>query len=214
MRRSLKIRGRRKEKEKLPSGITADYSASFFAQLDRDVLDDAHQISSSAIHSTQSDSSEASLTSLTNNSSKNLPPLPPKPPKRGILKGPRLNVGPSSMMMMMTTEASSPTTNMHNGSGDGHIENNLLVRNTLQNEVIAYQNLPFNKVNANRDELQLIYGEDDYNQVRRSPQQMHQFVHGQQDTKLLHVSIIFIYMYSIHGVDRWTDFFLLEFYLG
>uniref|UniRef100_A0A182N298 Myosin motor domain-containing protein n=1 Tax=Anopheles dirus TaxID=7168 RepID=A0A182N298_9DIPT len=30
------IRGRRKEKEKLPSGITADYSASFFAQLDVD----------------------------------------------------------------------------------------------------------------------------------------------------------------------------------
>lgn len=36
MRRSLKIRGRRKEKEKLPSGITADYSAEFFAQLDID----------------------------------------------------------------------------------------------------------------------------------------------------------------------------------
>ncbi|XP_055528444.1 uncharacterized protein LOC129720762 [Wyeomyia smithii] len=36
VRKSLKIRGRRKEKEKLPSGITADYSASFFAQLDID----------------------------------------------------------------------------------------------------------------------------------------------------------------------------------
>lgn len=36
MRRSLKIRGKRKEKEKLPSGITADYSASFFAHLDMD----------------------------------------------------------------------------------------------------------------------------------------------------------------------------------
>lgn len=34
VRRSLKLRGRRKEK--LPSGITADYSASFFAQLERD----------------------------------------------------------------------------------------------------------------------------------------------------------------------------------
>lgn len=33
VRRSLKIRGRKKEKEKLPSGITADYS-SFFANLD------------------------------------------------------------------------------------------------------------------------------------------------------------------------------------
>lgn len=36
VRRSLKIRGRRKEKEKLPSGITADYSANFFAHLDID----------------------------------------------------------------------------------------------------------------------------------------------------------------------------------
>lgn len=36
VRRSLKIRGRRKEKEKLPSGITADYSAEFFAHLDID----------------------------------------------------------------------------------------------------------------------------------------------------------------------------------
>lgn len=36
VRRSLKIRGRRKEKEKLPSGITADYSAEFFAALNAD----------------------------------------------------------------------------------------------------------------------------------------------------------------------------------
>lgn len=37
VRRSLKIRsGKRKEKEKLPSGITADYSSAFFAQLDVD----------------------------------------------------------------------------------------------------------------------------------------------------------------------------------
>lgn len=36
VRRSLKLRtGKRKEKEKLPSGITADYSRAFFAQLDR-----------------------------------------------------------------------------------------------------------------------------------------------------------------------------------
>jgi myosin-18 len=37
VRRSLKIRsGKRKEKTKLPSGITADYSSAFFAQLDVD----------------------------------------------------------------------------------------------------------------------------------------------------------------------------------
>jgi hypothetical protein len=36
VRRSLKIRSRKgKEKVKLPSGITADYSSAFFAQLDR-----------------------------------------------------------------------------------------------------------------------------------------------------------------------------------
>lgn len=39
-RKSLKLRHRRKdkEKEKLPSGITADYSANFFADLNRDLL--------------------------------------------------------------------------------------------------------------------------------------------------------------------------------
>lgn len=36
IRRSLKIRTRRKEKDKLPSGITADYSADFFANLNVD----------------------------------------------------------------------------------------------------------------------------------------------------------------------------------
>lgn len=38
VRRSLKIRSRRKEKEKLPSGITADYSAEFFAHLNQDII--------------------------------------------------------------------------------------------------------------------------------------------------------------------------------
>uniref|UniRef100_A0A1B6M7S0 Uncharacterized protein n=1 Tax=Graphocephala atropunctata TaxID=36148 RepID=A0A1B6M7S0_9HEMI len=95
VRRSLKIRGRRKEKEKLPSGITADYSASFFAELNRN--SDGTDGPSSHGRSdtlTQSDSSETSLTSLSNpgTSQRNvLPPLPPRPPKRGILKlSPRL----------------------------------------------------------------------------------------------------------------------------
>lgn len=192
MRRSLKIRGRRKEKEKLPSGITADYSASFFAQLDRDVLDDAHNTSGgtsmSLMHGrtpeglAQSDSSEASLTSLTN--SKNLPPLPPKPPKRGILKGPRLSVGSVSN----SSDATSPTstnTVFQNGS-ENHHENNLLQRNTLQNEVIAYQNLPLQR--SSKDELQLIYSEDDsYREVVRH--HSHHAYPGHQDTKLLHVRI-------------------------
>ncbi|XP_008210437.1 unconventional myosin-XVIIIa isoform X1 [Nasonia vitripennis] len=192
MRRSLKIRGRRKEKEKLPSGITADYSASFFAQLDRDVLDDAHNSvnsSSTVVGLTQSDSSEASLNSLSN--SKNLPPLPPKPPKRGILKGPRLSTGPIASGVNEPTSPTSAVAMFQNGQ-DGHVDsNNVLVRNTLQNELIAYQNLPLQqqqRLNA-RDEMQMVFSEEETTtyQMRRSPQQMHQFGHGQQDSKLLHV---------------------------
>lgn len=152
MRRSLKIRSRRKEKEKLPSGITADYSANFFAELDRSMdsnsetkshggpgglggLSGSGGVNSSGggsawLKDAHSDtgSSEASLNSLTNYSnlprsssagSKMLPPLPPRPPKRGILKGPRLSI-----------------------TSTGSNDENLLLRNTLQNEVIAYQNIP------------------------------------------------------------------------
>uniref|UniRef100_A0A8D8Q532 Uncharacterized protein n=1 Tax=Cacopsylla melanoneura TaxID=428564 RepID=A0A8D8Q532_9HEMI len=36
VRRSLKLRSRRKDKEKLPSGITADYSAQFLSEYDRE----------------------------------------------------------------------------------------------------------------------------------------------------------------------------------
>ncbi|KAL7300502.1 hypothetical protein TKK_0006503 [Trichogramma kaykai] len=233
MRRSLKIRSRRKEKEKLPSGITADYSASFFAQLDRDVLDDVHKSTANTTNNSvsmlsgggssstsgighsivmhhpgpQSDSSEASLTSLSNNGKPNLPPLPPKPPKRGILKGPRLSVDPGSL---------SPTAS-HNGDNNHHqlsshhhqqqphshhhlqqhpppapSENNLLQRNTQQNEVIAYQNLPLNKSSSmsaseSRDELQMVYSEEEFsNQVLRRGISPNQYV-GQQDTRLLHV---------------------------
>lgn len=85
VRRSLKIRGRRKEKEKLPSGITADYSANFFAHLDLDrggverdrameeVLADGNATidhsgesgeNVAAVNVSQSDSSETSLQSF------------------------------------------------------------------------------------------------------------------------------------------------------
>ncbi|KAJ9582345.1 hypothetical protein L9F63_003305 [Diploptera punctata] len=108
VRRSLKIRGRRKEKEKLPSGITADYSASFFASLEHgpeysggssslpghnvSSLIPASPSPSSGTNSswirsgggdtlTQSDSSEASLTSLNNPpTSGHQRSLPPLPP--------------------------------------------------------------------------------------------------------------------------------------
>ncbi|KAG5895496.1 hypothetical protein JTB14_034812 [Gonioctena quinquepunctata] len=100
VRRSLKIRGRRKDKEKLPSGITADYTADFLASLERtdspisttpgSPLPSGHHHNNDGY--TQSDSSETSLNSLNNpHNQKNLPPLPPKPPKRGILKTPKVN---------------------------------------------------------------------------------------------------------------------------
>ncbi|XP_049839804.1 unconventional myosin-XVIIIa isoform X2 [Schistocerca gregaria] len=175
VRRSLKIRGRRKEKEKLPSGITADYTASFFAGLEHGPEYGGGSSSlpghnhhgqygaptgnggggygspaspsyggaagaaagawasrggaASAVDGlTQSDSSEASLTSLSHPpppQQRSLPPLPPRPPKRGILKGPRLALAADAAVQ--------------NG-GDNH-HDAILVRNTLQNEVITYQNV-------------------------------------------------------------------------
>ncbi|PSN51337.1 hypothetical protein C0J52_07932 [Blattella germanica] len=152
------------EKEKLPSGITADYSASFFASLEQGPEYSGgssslpgHNISSAIPASpspssgtnsswmrsgggdtlTQSDSSEASLTSLNNpcttvgGQQRSLPPLPPRPPKRGILKGPRLSVN----------SAGSGEHVNHHGENN-HNDSSILVRNTLQNEVIAYQNVP------------------------------------------------------------------------
>lgn len=141
VRRSLKIRGRRKEKEKLPSGITADYTAAFLASLERTDSPDISTTPGSPSHGsrhqhqdgyTQSDSSETSLNSLNNTQNhKTLPPLPPKPPKRGILKTPKVNV---------THEDDRQTTesNGYTAVDSNHMD---LVRNTLQNELIAYQNL-------------------------------------------------------------------------
>lgn len=148
VRRSLKIRGRRKEKEKLPSGITADYSASFFADLNRD--EDGSCGGSRGENLTQSDSSEASLTSLNNpgTSHRMLPPLPPRPPKRGILKqAPRI---------------SNNTTGLSDNMN--YNDNSLVMRNTLQNEVIAYQNIP----KKSRSDL-TVGGNDSVDQWRTSP---------------------------------------------
>ncbi|XP_076756790.1 unconventional myosin-XVIIIa isoform X1 [Xylocopa sonorina] len=226
VRRSLKIPGRRKEKEKLPSGITADYSASFFAYLDRDLVENSQNSSGSGQCArtgnnwttrtpdglTQSDSSETSLTSLTITSStslatptntpgqpgKNLPPLPPKPPKRGILKGPRLSV--SSTVNSLSEEIQLP-----NGNETSYQEaSNLLVRNTLQNEVIAYQNVPAhlsgfgNSVSKEEgcSEEETQTGQSSW-QVspqrvaqqaqQQQHQQQHHHHHHQSDTKLLQV---------------------------
>lgn len=134
VRRSIKIRGRRKEKDKLPLGITADYTADFLASLER--VDSPNSTISSSPYAfnhlqdgyTQSDSSEASLNSLTNlQNQKVAPPVPPKPPKRGILKGPRVSV--------TLENGGGPEDEQHNG-----LDHNNVAMNTLQNEVIGYQN--------------------------------------------------------------------------
>lgn len=146
VRRSLKIRGRRKEKEKLPSGITADYTAAFLASLERTDTPDNSTTPGSPSHTshlhqhqdgyTQSDSSETSLNSLNNPQvHKTLPPLPPKPPKRGILKTPKVNVTQENDHHRNHTSE----INGYDASDNGHMD---LVRNTLQNELASYQNLP------------------------------------------------------------------------
>ncbi|KAH8294837.1 hypothetical protein KR018_003523 [Drosophila ironensis] len=152
VRRSLKIRGRRKEKEKLPSGITADYSADFFAALNADSGSNGagggagtgtggpeqdrgnEEIVASVMTHIESRSANGAgvsvnysevTHSLLAGGLKNrfLPPVPPKPPKRGILKGSRSNM-----------------TNVHEeitftGGAGGTPE--MLVRNTMQNELLA-----------------------------------------------------------------------------
>ena len=140
VRRSLKIRsGKRKEKVKLPSGITADYSSAFFAQLDRGneeiisgntttVIDlnngDVYERHHNQL-TTSSAAVSATFTSHSDNSSDNsinlhsagtnkpsLPPVPPRIPKRGILKGSK--------------------SSLHNtNDSDSRV---ILMRNTLQNE--------------------------------------------------------------------------------
>ncbi|KAH8332745.1 hypothetical protein KR074_009979 [Drosophila pseudoananassae] len=148
VRRSLKIRGRRKEKEKLPSGITADYSADFFAALNADSSGNGsnggastggpeqdrgnEEIVASVMTHIESRSSngagvsvnysEVTHSLLAGGKNRFLPPVPPKPPKRGILKGSRSNM-----------------TNVHEEitftGGGGTPE--MLVRNTMQNELLA-----------------------------------------------------------------------------
>lgn len=143
VRRSLKIRsGKRKEKAKLPSGITADYSSAFFAQLDVDrgseqdrgneevitgntttVIDlnngdvyerHHHQVttSSNMVSATFISHSDNSSDNSLNSKPTNLPPVPPRIPKRGILKG-------SKASLLNISDSDSRA---------------VLMRNTLQNE--------------------------------------------------------------------------------
>jgi len=115
VRRSLKIR--RKNKEKLPSGITADYTENLFAELNKD---ESSKGGSLPGYASRSDSSETSVNSLPQVPAKVLPPLPPRPPKRGILKGVRNSLNTE----ISEQDISNPI---------------LLAKNTLQNEVITFQ---------------------------------------------------------------------------
>lgn len=69
-----------------------------------------------------------------------MPPVPPKPPKRGILKGPRINV----------TRDGSANTSI---PSDSHA---LLIQNTLQNELITYENVRRYPVDS-LDEVNFFY---------------------------------------------------------
>lgn len=65
-----------------------------------------------------------------------LPPVPPKPPKRGILKGPRA-VARNESISSSTTNHSLPTDSKA-----------LLIKNTLQNELITYENVSSRQVDS------------------------------------------------------------------
>lgn len=60
-----------------------------------------------------------------------MPPVPPKPPKRGILKGPRNSAGAKDLQHRQSNSS-------HNSTIDNAAE---LIKNTLQNELITYENL-------------------------------------------------------------------------
>ena len=124
VRRSLKIRTRRKEKEKLPSGITADYTANFNLATDdqqQQQQQPASSNSETSLNSLSKDVSAASATSAA--SAASLPPPPPLVPSRGILKG--------------KSSYGAQETSSHDLEDDKK-----LVENTLKNELIIYEKPP------------------------------------------------------------------------
>ncbi|XP_072934275.1 unconventional myosin-XVIIIa [Epargyreus clarus] len=180
VRRSLKLRGRRKEKEKLPSGITADYTASLFAHLEQDsnysnyplistsgsnsnLSDENNHLSPGypTTHSwskkdgiLQSDSSETSLNSLNNpnnvNSSPRQAPNLPPIPPRPPKRG--ILKGPR----LSNTSSNSQESNIPNSDTVDFINGqdpNQLARNTQQNEVISY-GIPPSKSTSSSDDMQ------------------------------------------------------------
>ncbi|GBP00658.1 Unconventional myosin-XVIIIa [Eumeta japonica] len=182
VRRSLKLRGRRKEKEKLPSGITADYTASLFAHLEHDsnysnyplsptsgsnsnLSDENNHLSPNhpTTHSwgkrdgvLQSDSSETSLNSLNNpnnaNTSPKQPPNLPPIPPRPPKRG--ILKGPR----LSNASSNSQENNLQSSDMVDYIngqDSNVLARNTQQNEVISY-GIPASKSTSSSDDMQQI----------------------------------------------------------
>lgn len=121
VRRSLKIRTRRKEKEKLPSGITADYTANLGLNIDGWPDDDKTVQLGSPTSDGSASSEVASLSSLTTKSDAG----PTVPPSRGILKG-KSSYGLDA--------ASCPAEALD--------DDTKLVENTLRNELIIYEKPP------------------------------------------------------------------------
>ncbi|XP_047998943.1 unconventional myosin-XVIIIa isoform X2 [Leguminivora glycinivorella] len=182
VRRSLKLRGRRKEKEKLPSGITADYTASLFAHLEQDSnysnypliptsgsnsnLSDENNHLSPGYPTThvwnrkegvlQSDSSETSLNSLNNpnnaNSSPRQPQVLPPIPPRPPKRG--ILKGPR----LSNTSSNSQESNIPTVDTVDYVngqDSNVLARNTQQNEVISY-GIPPSKSTSSSDDMQQV----------------------------------------------------------
>ncbi|CAG5047619.1 unnamed protein product [Parnassius apollo] len=183
VRRSLKLRGRRKEKEKLPSGITADYTASLFAHLEQDSNYSSYPIiSTSGSNSNlsdennhlspgyptphnnwnkkegvlQSDSSETSLNSLNNPNNVNSSPRQAQNLPPIPPRPPKRGIlkGPR----LSNTSSNSQENSVHNTDTVDHINGqdlNVVARNTQQNEVISYR-IPPSKSTSSSDDMQQI----------------------------------------------------------
>ncbi|KPJ07542.1 Myosin-XVIIIa [Papilio machaon] len=183
VRRSLKLRGRRKEKEKLPSGITADYTASLFAHLEQDTNYSTYPIiSTSGSNSNlsdennhlspgyptplnnwnkkegvlQSDSSETSLNSLNNPNNTNSSPRQAQNLPPIPPRPPKRGIlkGPR----LSNTSSNSQESSVHNTDTVDYIngqDTNVVARNTQQNEVISY-GIPPSKSTSSSDDMQQI----------------------------------------------------------
>lgn len=177
----MKLKGRRKEKEKLPSGITADYSANFFADLDRDsnysnfpitnldsvtegsnlnLSDENNHFPVAATRGTigawrdglqQSDSSETSLNSLNNPNG-----LPKQPPSLPPLppRPPKRGILKGHRPSSSSNLGNVDNQNSGTNSPDYMNGQDVLIRNTSRNQVISYQNVPVGRNGVSNEDVQ------------------------------------------------------------